>query len=357
MLFERQQYLEAEIASLHQSNRALMDLVSQVNKNFLNFQHHLQHQHDNGQNAIVRPNNQPIDPPPDDGEGLGGNGGVDGTEAAEEEEQKEEDNQQGHQGGTEQGTREARRQALSVNALALLRATPAQPSIGAFTPKTWARNLAAWNGSVPLWSQFIGVSQRSWDQKTRLRFNKRLSIHQEIKRWALLHNNGDLEAAAIELDQVLVVRNRDGNRFSFSDHLQERRRSNPEVQNRERQTRAQPRQQQQQQPRRRQSSTQQGQMNRRQQQQHGVEDGYAINFGRRLPTAPTLHQPPPNNPPTRPYYPYAASIQRRLNDANVRRRLFLENHRRMAHLEHEADVLEEENAQQLIIYDRGHGNV
>ena len=68
----------------------------------------------------------------------------DDADKEENEDQGKEENQEQQEDEEEQqeevliGAEEARRQARQRNALAVLRATPAQPSIGVTTPNTWS---------------------------------------------------------------------------------------------------------------------------------------------------------------------------------------------------------------------------
>ena len=114
------------------------------------------------------------------------------------------------------------------------------------------------------------MSQTTWSRQVRNRFNKRHSIIQEIQRWADLHNNGRLADAARELDDVLVANRTQLGKFSFTEHLQERRKNNPNVREREREARQNrparaPRPQQPQQPRRQTQQRIQQQRNQAQQ--------------------------------------------------------------------------------------------
>ena len=90
VLYERHAHLESEINMLRQQNVQLVDLVTQLNRNFLQFQAHIQNR-DNGNFANVDPqdNNQPIELTPNNDGDSRGFGGADGYDnGAEEDDEK-----------------------------------------------------------------------------------------------------------------------------------------------------------------------------------------------------------------------------------------------------------------------------
>jgi hypothetical protein len=101
--------------------------------------------------------------------------------------------------------------AAARNAVASLRATPRQPTLGPTCPSSWATCLSQWR-TLQLES-FRDRPQHGWDTSAKTRFNKRLLVTKQIER--LADSNGlTFDDAAAFLD-----RHRADLSINFTAHL------------------------------------------------------------------------------------------------------------------------------------------
>ena len=114
---------------------------------------------------------------------------------------------------------------IAVDAVGFLRNTPRVPGIGASCPRTWSIAEAEWR--LLQLGSFLQSSQKEWNPTARSRYNKRRSIHQEMRRigddrMELINRELTDEEVAAWLDEL----RRDK---TLTAHMQEIRKTNPAV--------------------------------------------------------------------------------------------------------------------------------